>query len=155
MLRGGGRLLAETGNACDLRHHADQSFDMVHSNSVIEHVGRFPDMQAFARETRRLAPSYYVQTPYIGFPIDPHVPRLPCYHWMPQNLRLQARRYLKIGWSPPVKDVARAMELVESSVLLGRIRFRYLFPDARHRFEHFLLLPKSMIAERLKNDVAA
>lgn len=144
----GDRLLAETGNACDLPQYADNSFDMVHSNSVIEHVGRFPEMQAFAKEVRRLAPAYYVQTPYAGFPIDPHSPRLPFYHWLPESLRVKAQQHLKVGYSPPVKDVAHAMRHVDSVVLLERTRFRYLFPDANHRFERMLLLPKSMIAER-------
>lgn len=142
------RLRAETGNACDLNGYADNSFDLVHSNSVIEHVGRFPEMLAFAKEVRRLAPAYYVQTPYVGFPIDPHSPRLPFYHWLPEGLRLKAQRGLKVGWSPPVKDVAHAMRHVDNVVLLERTRFHYLFPDARHRFERMLLLPKSMIAER-------
>ncbi|WP_237830136.1 methyltransferase domain-containing protein [Sandaracinobacteroides sayramensis] len=143
------RLNAETGNACDLAHYADNSFDMVHSNSVIEHVGRFPEMAAFAREVQRLAPSYYVQTPYAGFPLDPHSPRLPFYHWLPESLRLKAQRRIKVGWSPPVKDVAHAMRHVDGVALLERTRFYYLFPDATHRFERLLLLPKSMIAERL------
>ncbi|TPE62252.1 class I SAM-dependent methyltransferase [Sandaracinobacter neustonicus] len=145
---GGGRLRAETGNACDLNGYADNSFDLVHSNSVIEHVGRFPEMMAFAGEVRRLAPAYYVQTPYAGFPIDPHSPRLPFYHWLPESLRLKAQRSMKVGWSSPPKDVAHAMRHVDNVVLLERTRFRYLFPDARHRFERVLLLPKSMIAER-------
>lgn len=144
----GDRLRAETGNACDLNGYADNSFDLVHSNSVIEHVGRFPEMLAFAHEVRRLAPAYYVQTPYAGFPIDPHSPRLPFYHWLPESLRLKAQRCLKVGWSPPVKDVAHAMRHLDNVVLLERARFHYLFPDAHHRFERLLLLPKSMIAER-------
>ncbi|WP_448585556.1 methyltransferase domain-containing protein [Thermaurantiacus sp.] len=142
------RLSATVGNACDMRDHADGSFDLVHSNSVIEHVGRFADMLAFARETRRLAPAYYVQTPYAGFPIDPHWPRMPFFHWLPWWWRAKILRRFKIGWGRPTGDIAHAMRDLESAVLLDRSQFRYLFPDARHRFEWFLFLPKSMIAER-------
>jgi hypothetical protein len=142
------RLTAVVGNACDMAGHEDRSFDLVHSNSVIEHVGRFADMMAFARETRRLAPAYYVQTPYAGFPIDPHWPRMPFFHWLPWWWRAKILKRWKIGWGRPSGDVAHAMRDLESAVLLDRSQFRYLFPDARHRFEWLFVLPKSMIAER-------
>lgn len=61
---------------------------------------------------------------------------------------MKAQQHLKVGWSPPVKDIAHAMRHVDGVVLLECARFRYLFPDAQHRFERMMLLPKSMIAER-------
>ncbi len=145
---GGDRLTAEVGDACRLAHYPDDSFDLVHSNSVIEHVGRYADMQAFAAETRRLAPAYYVQTPYVWFPVDPHFPRLPLYHWLPVSLQLKLQRRFKLGWAGPASSVAHGMRHIEGTVLLDRTRMRDLFPDARHRFERLALLPKSMIAER-------
>jgi hypothetical protein len=141
------RLTFEVGNACAL-DYPDNAFDMVHSNSVIEHVGRFQDMVAFARETRRLAPAYYVQTPYFWFPIDPHFYRLPAVHWMPVSMQIALLKRFKLGHSAPSRDLATTMEKIESRSILDAEMFRTLFPDAEHRYERVLGLPKSMIAIR-------
>lgn len=127
---------------------ADNAFDLVHSNSVVEHVGRFGDMVAYAHEVRRLAPAYYIQTPYYWFPIDPHFYRVPFFHWLPEAVRLRLVRRFKIGWAGPVTDVAHGMRIVESAVLLDCLRFSAIFPDADHRFERLFGLPKSLLALR-------
>lgn len=142
------RLRCIVGDARAMTDHGDASFDFVHSNSVVEHVGRWPDMRAFANECRRLAPAYYVQTPYQWFPIDPHFYRVPGFHWMPQSLRLKLVQRMQVGYSPAQRDVDRAMNIVESAILLDRTQFASLFPDAEIRFERLALLPKSLIALR-------
>lgn len=142
------RLRCIVADARAMTGHAADSFDFVHSNSVIEHVGRWSDMRAFANECRRLAPAYYVQTPYFWFPVDPHFYRVPMFHWLPESLRLKLLRRIKIGWSPPQHDIDRAMSLVESSILLDHSQFADLYPDAEIRFERIALLPKSLIALR-------
>lgn len=126
----------------------DNAFDIVHSNSVVEHVGRFADMAEYAREVRRLAPAYYIQTPYYWFPVDPHFYRLPFFHWLPESARLRLVRTYKLGWAPAVDDVAHGMRIVESAVLLDRLRFSALFPDATIRFERIGGLPKSLLGLR-------
>jgi Methyltransferase domain len=60
------------GDACNARQLADSSFDIVFSNSVIEHVGPHDKRAAFAAEARRLGKAFWVQTPAIWFPIEAH-----------------------------------------------------------------------------------
>jgi len=63
----------------------DDAFDLAYSNSVVEHIA--PERRArFAAELRRVARGWYVQTPAIGFPLDPHS-LLPFAHWLPHALR--------------------------------------------------------------------
>ncbi|MEM7504365.1 MAG: methyltransferase domain-containing protein, partial [Pseudomonadota bacterium] len=67
----------------------DGEFDIAHSNSVIEHVGSFADMQRFVRESARVARFSYIQTPYFWFPIEPHF-GFPLIHWLPVPLRCKS-----------------------------------------------------------------
>jgi hypothetical protein len=130
-----------------LAQFAANSFDLAHSNSVIEHVGEWGGMRAFAEELRRLAPSYYVQTPYFWFPIEPHFLTIG-WHYLPPRVRgrlLQRRSY---GHRPRVTRPARALELVEEIRLVTAREMRLLFPDAELLRERVGPFTKSLVAHR-------
>jgi hypothetical protein len=135
------------GNACDLSGYADQSYDFAHSNSLIEHVGRWPEMGRCAAEIRRVAKSYYVQTPYLWFPIEPHF-RAPFYAWLPEQMRARLLMSFDLGYIGKAATLDQAMADVQSINLLDHAQMRALFPDASISFERVLGLPKSMIACR-------
>ncbi len=128
------------GDARELSHFADRSFDVVHSNSVIEHVGLWRDMQRMATEVRRLAPRYFVQTPNYWFPLEPHF-RLPLVQFLPEAVRAVVVEALKRN---PTRGAA--IEVVRSTILLSTGQMRALFPDARLERERFAGLTKSLIA---------
>ena len=138
------------GDACDLSQYPDNSFDIVHSNSVIEHVGNWDRIKAFARETSRLAPNLFVQTPYFWFPIEPHFIK-PIHHWMPKALRVSMWLRFKMGERGRARNIDEAMQkLDDEPYLLDMRMFRFLFPDCAILKERFFLLTKSMVAYRDK-----
>ena len=142
---------AAQDDACELSQYEDGAFDLVHSNSVIEHVGEWSRMEAFAREARRLAPSYYVQTPYFWFPIEPHF-STPFFHWRPEQARARALMRRSLGFAERATDLGDAMRIVETCKLLDKTQFQFLFPDGRHVDERVVGLTKSLIAIRHGRD---
>jgi hypothetical protein len=138
---------AQVGNACAMPEFEDNSFDVVFSNSVIEHVGLWPNKLAFAREARRLAPSYLIQTPNFWFPIDPHA-RFPFLHWLPRPVIYRIHMSMRTGFYPKTSDIDEAMTSTEDADMLDRKQMAHLFPDAEIEAERFMLLTKSLLAVR-------
>lgn len=113
---------------------ADGEFDIAYSNSLIEHLAP-ADRDAFAREIRRVARGYFVQTPNRWFPVEPHS-LLPLVQFLPSRLR---RRVWRLG-------VAKGE--YEEIELLGRRELQRLFPDATIVEERAGPLVKSLVATR-------
>ena len=135
------------GDACGMTQYGDNSFDLVHSNSVIEHVGDWARMEMFAAECRRLAPRYYVQTPYFWFPIEPHF-SAPFFHWRSEQSRARSLMRRRHGFSERAPDIGAAMRDVQHARLLDKAQFTHLYPDAEHIDETVAGLTKSLIAVR-------
>ena len=60
------------GNACRLPQFTKNQFDLVFSNSVIEHVGNFEKQKEMANEIKRIGKYYFIQTPNQYFFLEPH-----------------------------------------------------------------------------------
>ena len=136
-----------TGDACNMPQYSDNSFHLAHANSVIEHVGSFQNMVAFAQEIARVSESYYVQTPNYWFPIDPHN-AVPFLHWMPDPIRFKVVTSIKTGLHHKT-DFRDAAKRLDHCRMVSSGMMRNLFPDARHSAERFgLIFKKSLIAIR-------
>lgn len=142
-----GKFVFHTADACTLDRFDDQAFDLVHSNSVIEHVGSWERMALMASHVRRLAPSYYVQTPNFWFPYEPHF-RFPLFQMLPESIRCRLLMRFNLGFGGRRQTVDAAMRAVQSSNLLDATQMRALFPDAHLLRERIGPLTKSLMAVR-------
>jgi hypothetical protein len=129
---------SELGDARKLSLFADKSVDLVHSNSVIEHVGQWPDMCAMADEVLRIGLSGWIQTPAWEFPIEPHF-RLPFLHWFAQPAR---RAMLRGSRHYGSLDVRHRRHHIDRINLLSHGEVKALFPECEIFVER-LIIPKS------------
>jgi glycosyltransferase involved in cell wall biosynthesis len=136
---------AVCADACDLSQYADGAFHIVHSNSVIEHVGDPQRVERFAHELARVGERYFVQTPDFWCPLEPHC-MTPFFHWLPRWLRVWLVRHVTLGHWPRAASAEDAESIVDSARLLSQRQVRALFPNARIIRERVLGLPKSLIA---------
>lgn len=141
------RFEAHQGDCRAMPQYADNEFDIVHSNSVLEHVGKWADMRAFAGEIRRLAPRYFVQTPNYWFPMEPHFRSL-FFHWLPEPMRVNKAMRRPLGAFPKAPSLDDAQRFIEDSNLLDARRFMHLFPDGKLERERAYGFTKSLIAVR-------
>ncbi len=138
------------GNGCRLPF-LDQAFDVVFSNSVIEHLGTPESQESFAREAARVGRRYWVQTPNRWFPIEQHL-LTPLIHWLPRTWqRALAPRFSLSNALQRVGPERRAYHIrhfVNDIRLLGPAEMARLFPGTTLIRERFCGLTKSLIAVR-------
>lgn len=136
---------SEVGDARDLSKYRDKSFDVVFSNSVIEHVGGHKDQKQMAKETQRVGKHYIIQTPNKFFPIEPHF-LFPLFQFLPEPLQIWMVRHFSIGNYPKIEDKEAAKKAVNGIQLLTKNELKALFQDARIYREKILFFTKSFIA---------
>jgi hypothetical protein len=140
-----------SGDGCQLPF-PDRSFDIVFSNSVIEHVGSPEDQRRFAEEARRVGRGYWVQTPNRFFPIEQHL-LTPAVHLLPRAWqRAIVPRWTVWDWIKRPTPDRREFYLyhyLNDVRLLGRRQLAGLFPDARISPGRWPGLSKSLVAWRI------
>ena len=137
-------IVSTAGDARRMSEHADGSFDIAFSNSVIEHLFTLENQVASAREMQRVGRAYWVQTPNFWFPLEPHF-LVPGWQWMPLSVRVAILRRRTCGWRGRCPDPVRAREVVSEIRLLTRRELRQLFPKGTIVGEKLVGLTKSWI----------
>ncbi|ASR38888.1 SAM-dependent methyltransferase [Prauserella marina] len=121
-------------------------YDLVVSNSLIEHVGGYQRRRDFADVVRAAAPSHWVQTPDRYFPVEPHYVA-PGFQFLP--LRTRAR--LVSRWPlahERVHTVEEAVEQILTIDLISTTELAHLFPASDIWHERLLGFSKSIVAVR-------
>ena len=76
----------------------DRSFDIVHSNATIEHVGSYNDQISFIKEASRISKNHvFIQTPNRFYPIDFHT-NLPLIHWLPKKIHRKILKFIGLNF---------------------------------------------------------
>jgi SAM-dependent methyltransferase len=138
------------GDGCALPFR-DGSFDVVFSNSVIEHLGTPLRQRQFAAEVARVGKRYCVQTPNRWFPVETHM-LMPWVHYLPKRWQAPfVRRWIVLGMLTGIEG-ERKRSYIEHYLadihLLDRAGLQALFPQASVIRERFLGFTKSLIAVR-------
>ena len=116
------------GDARDIQF-PDSQFDVVFSNSVIEHVGEFMDQEKMAKEVRRVGKRHFIQTPNKYFPIEPHFV-FPLYQFLPNVIQVWLLQNFNLGWMKKTPYRINASKLIAEIRLLDRTEFKMLFPES-------------------------
>jgi hypothetical protein len=132
------------GDVRSMTQFSDGQFDVVYSNSAIEHVGTSADQRAMATEVRRVGRRYFVQTPNLWFPLEPHF-IVPGFQFLPLDWRIRLVQRFKLGHIDRHPDRGQAERVVRSIRLLTAEDLRSLFPDAMLHRERIFGLTKSLM----------
>jgi trans-aconitate methyltransferase len=134
----------EIGDGTNLTY-ADKSFDIVYSNSVIEHLFTYENQVKFANEIMRTGKSVYVQTPAYEFFMEPHL-LTPFIHWLPASWEKKLIRRFSV-WGILTKPTQQECDsFLAERRLLNYRDFKTLFAGCEIKREKFLFFTKSYIA---------
>ena len=106
----------------------DNSFDIVHSNATIEHVGSFENQVSFVREMLKISKeSVFIQTPNRLYPLDFHT-ILPFIHWLPKKIHRKILKFLKKDFYSKEENLnlLTAKDLKEICKILNIKRYKIL-----------------------------
>ncbi len=123
-----------------------ERFDLVYSNSVLEHVGGHHRRQQFADTVHAHGTHHWVQTPYRYFPVEPHW-LFPGLQLLPFRVRVAVSQHWPHGHIPR-SGRAQATRHVQEVELLSLTEMRSYFSDSHIWIERLAGLPKSLVARK-------
>ena len=124
--------------------YEDEAFDIVFSNSVIEHVGSEEQQRKFASELCRVGKRLFLQTPARSFWLEPHY-ITPFVHYLPKRWQKKLLKNFSV-WGLIARPSQEYVDrFVDQTRLLGQRELERFFPGCRIHKERFLFMTKSYI----------
>ena len=131
----------KVGDATNLKEYKTKSFEIVHSNSVIEHLYNYENQKKMANEVTRIGKKHIIQTPNKYFFIEPHY-LFPFFQFLPNSIKYLILTKTKLSrlkkWK---KNFAK--QYINEIRLLNLKEMKNLFPESNVYYENFLGMNKS------------
>ncbi|WP_135211417.1 hypothetical protein [Vitreimonas flagellata] len=153
----GSQIVNRVFDANDVTTKYLASFDLIFSNSFLEHLD---SRQAQAHLAAKICDSgkpYFIQVPNKNSPVDPHFPTplAPFFAIYPRSVQAALLTRSRLGSGAKSTDINDAMERMRFYNPLGLNDMRTLFPVANFAIERPLGVPMSILAWRDNWPVAA
>lgn len=153
----GSQIINRVFDANDVTTDYLASFDLIFSNSFLEHLD---SRQAQARLAAKICDSgkpFFIQVPNKNSPVDPHFPTplAPFFAIYPRKVQAALLTRGRFGSGAKSADMNDAMERMRFYNPLGLNDMRALFPVANFAIERPLGVPMSVLAWRDNWPVAA
>lgn len=145
----GVRIRQMVGDATALKELGPLQYDLVFSNSVIEHVGNLQLQKKMADGVKLISKYWFIQTPAKAYPIEPHF-YIPFFPYLPLHWRASLHRRFNLGFMPKEPDPLKALIHCEDTRLLGLKEFTLLFKESEMIKERLFLFIQSYTATNLK-----
>lgn len=137
----------KVGNILELKSFKKNSFDIVFSNSVIEHLHNFQNQKKMASEILRIGKKHIIQTPNKYFFIEPHY-MFPFFRYLPSKIQYKILTKTKLSrlrkW-----DKKFARQYLKEIRLLTVNEMKEIFPRSKIYQEKFFGMSKSFTAYNL------
>lgn len=130
------------GDARDLSLFKERQFDIVFSNSLIEHLGTYKNQLQMAKEAQRVGKAYFIQTPNKFFPIEPHF-LLPFFFLIPKKIRPFLVYHLSLKCRGRFTSMLEVNRFINSIRLVTEEDLKKMFPRATIFKEKVFGLTKS------------
>ena len=137
----------KVGNILELKSFKKNSFDIVFSNSVIEHLYNFQNQKKIASEILRIGKKHIIQTPNKYFFVEPHY-IFPFFQYLPSKIQYKILTKTKLSrlrkW-----DKKFARQYLKEIRLLTLNELKEIFPGSKIYQEKFFGMSKSFTAYNL------